>query len=118
MKQRLISPAGLTREHEGRGEETSADRREEKKGWRERARRTGGRAADADWRDWAGSEGLAGDEKKRSPAPDSTLQDGTSRKTAASYSPAGHRSTIGADGLNFSVRDGKRWNPDAIATII
>ena len=24
------------------------------------------------------------------------------------------RSTIGADGLNFSVRNGKRWNPDAI----
>ena len=26
------------------------------------------------------------------------------------------RSTIGVDGLNFSVRNGKRWNPDAIAT--
>ena len=26
------------------------------------------------------------------------------------------RSTIGAAGLNFSVRNGKRWNPDAIAT--
>ena len=26
------------------------------------------------------------------------------------------RSTIGADGLNFSVRNGKRWNPGAIAT--
>ena len=26
------------------------------------------------------------------------------------------RSTIGAVGLNFSVRNGKRWNPDAIAT--
>ena len=26
------------------------------------------------------------------------------------------RSTIGADGLNFSVRNGKRWNPVAIAT--
>ena len=25
-------------------------------------------------------------------------------------------STIGAVGLNFSVRNGKRWNPDAIAT--
>jgi len=25
-------------------------------------------------------------------------------------------STIGVDGLNFSVRDGKRWNPGAIAT--
>ena len=26
------------------------------------------------------------------------------------------RSTIGAVGLNFSVRNGKRWNPDAIVT--
>ncbi len=26
------------------------------------------------------------------------------------------RSTIGADGLNFSVRNGKRWCPVAIAT--
>ena len=25
-------------------------------------------------------------------------------------------STIGAGGLNFSVRDGKRWDPAAIAT--
>ena len=25
-------------------------------------------------------------------------------------------STIGANGLNFSVRDGKRWNPIAIDT--
>ena len=27
-------------------------------------------------------------------------------------------STIGATGLNFSVRDGKRWNPGAITTLI
>ena len=26
------------------------------------------------------------------------------------------RSTIGVIGLNCSVRNGKRWNPDAIAT--
>ena len=26
------------------------------------------------------------------------------------------RSTIGVTGLNFSVRNGKRWNPGAIAT--
>ena len=26
------------------------------------------------------------------------------------------RSTIGVNGLNFSVRNGKRWNPVAIAT--
>ncbi len=28
------------------------------------------------------------------------------------------RSTIGAIGLNFSVRNGKRWIPDAITTLI
>ena len=38
-----------------------------------------------------------------------------SRKTAATYSPT-MRSTIGVSGLNFSVRNGKRWNPAAIAT--
>ncbi len=27
------------------------------------------------------------------------------------------RSTIGAGGLNFSVRNGKRWNPAAIVTL-
>ena len=27
-------------------------------------------------------------------------------------------STIGASGLNFSVRDGKRWDPAAIATFV
>ena len=33
---------------------------------------------------------------------------------AITYSPTLYRSTIGANGLNFSVRDGKRWNPAAI----
>ena len=28
------------------------------------------------------------------------------------------RSTIGVVGLNFSVRNGKRWNPNAITTLI
>ena len=28
------------------------------------------------------------------------------------------RSTIGAGGLNFSVRNGKRWNPAAITALI
>ena len=37
-------------------------------------------------------------------------------KKAATYSPALHCSTIGADGLNFSVRNGKRWDPAAITT--
>ena len=35
---------------------------------------------------------------------------------AASCSPALQRSTIGATGLNFSVRNGKRWDTGAIAT--
>ena len=39
-----------------------------------------------------------------------------SLKMAASYSPALHCSTIGAGGLNFSVRNGKRWDPAAITT--
>ena len=39
-----------------------------------------------------------------------------SLKTAATYSPALRCSTIGASGLNFSVRDGKRWNTGAKAT--
>ena len=38
------------------------------------------------------------------------------QKEAATYSPALHCSTIGAGGLNFSVRDGKRWDPAAITT--
>ena len=41
-----------------------------------------------------------------------------SRKTAATYSPNWYVSTIGVDGLNFSVRNGKRWVPGAIATAI
>ena len=39
----------------------------------------------------------------------------SSKKGAATYSPT-ISSTIGASGLNFSVRDGKRWDPAAIAT--
>ena len=36
-------------------------------------------------------------------------------KAAATYSPT-VRSTIGDARLNFSVRNGKRWSPGAIAT--
>ena len=39
------------------------------------------------------------------------------KKRAVICSPALHCSTIGAAGLNFSVRNGKRWNPGAIATL-
>ena len=35
---------------------------------------------------------------------------------AATYSPTTKCSTIGVNGLNFSVRNGKRWNPIAITT--
>ena len=38
------------------------------------------------------------------------------QKAGSSYSPALHCSTIGADGLNFSVRNGKRWDTAATAT--
>ena len=36
--------------------------------------------------------------------------------SASTYSPTRGGSTIGADGLNFSVRDGKRWITVAIDT--
>ncbi len=39
------------------------------------------------------------------------------KKTAATYSPTLSGSTISAEGLNFSVRNGKRWDPLAITTI-
>ena len=37
-------------------------------------------------------------------------------KEAATYSPTTLCSTIGADRFNFSVRNGKRWDPVAVAT--
>ena len=48
------------------------------------------------------------------PGPEGSRR-GTPEKGAATYSPALRRSTIGAGGLNFSVRDGKRWGTTAIA---
>ena len=41
---------------------------------------------------------------------------GAPRSTAATYSPNWCVSTIGARGLNCSVRYGKRWDPAAKAT--
>ena len=35
---------------------------------------------------------------------------------ATTYFPTAFCSIIGATGLNFSVRNGKRWNPTAITT--
>ena len=58
----------------------------------------------------------AGRTKKTSPG--AVAPRDAQTKTAASYSPALHCSTIGAGGLNFSVRNGKRWDPAAIATFM
>ena len=52
--------------------------------------------------------------KKRGPL--TFLSEDLKRKKAASYSPALHCSTIGVGGLNFSVRNGKRWSPATITT--
>ena len=40
---------------------------------------------------------------------------GALKRLATTYSPT-VCSTIGANGLNFSVRKGKRWSPVAIVT--
>ena len=48
--------------------------------------------------------------KKRNDSFESLLE------VAATYSPTFYCSTIGVNGLNFSVRNGKRWNPIAITT--
>ena len=45
-----------------------------------------------------------------------SLHGSSQKKKAVTYSPALHCSTIGASGLNFSVRNGKRWDTTAIAT--
>ena len=50
---------------------------------------------------------------KRKPPP--SLRTTGTRKSGG-YLLSHLRSTIGAAGLNFSVRDGKRWNPGTIAT--
>lgn len=56
-----------------------------------------------------------GNEGARPPGSKGTGSLSKKGRTAATYSPAG-RSTIGAGGLNFSVRDGKRWDPATVAT--
>ena len=71
------------------------------------------------WRTFRRLEGTKSQEKgrhkKRSPG-DITVLGAPAVKEAATYSPALHCSTIGASGLNFSVRNGKRWDPTAITT--
>ena len=61
----------------------------------------------------AAGDTLAGRAKERGPPAD--VSAGGPCQVAATYSPALVRSTIGAGGLNFSVRDGKRWGPAAVA---
>ena len=61
---------------------------------------------------WMGWMGIY----KKLRAPGSELPGALFIKKAVTYSPALHCSTIGAGRLNFSVRDGKRWDPAAIAT--
>ncbi len=56
----------------------------------------------------------AGHHNEKSPAV--LRPQGSHLKKAATYSPTLHCSTIGASGLNFSVRNGKRWDPAAITT--
>ena len=46
------------------------------------------------------------------------ILDRASKRTAATYSPTWWGSTIGAIGLNFSVRNGKRWDPDAVTAAV
>ena len=62
-----------------------------------------------------GEEREKGKKKKERGFP-ASLQGTSSLKKAATYSPALRCSTIGAPGLNFPVRDGKRWNTGAKAT--
>ena len=69
----------------------------------ERKRSAGGKAA---------GRGLRLVQKKRGSI------SGTPRNGAATYSPTSSCSTIGARGLNFSVRNGKRWCPAAITTLL
>ena len=52
--------------------------------------------------------------KKTSESPKFSLGTLALEKAAMTYSPTTKCSTIGAGGLNFSVRDGKRWNPNAM----
>ena len=56
-------------------------------------------------------------EREQKKSPTVVRQSGT-RRTAATYSPNWWVSTIGVGELNFSVRNGKRWDLTAITTAI
>ena len=80
------------------------------------------------WKTWpppetgTGREWTEDTEKKGGPSRTNRNEPGvagtSSSRTAAAYSPALTGSTIGDGGLNFSVRDGKRWDPASIAAFI
>ena len=53
--------------------------------------------------------------QKREERPDTDVSDLSSQKDGG-YLLSLRTSTIGAIGLNFSVRNGKRWIPNAITT--
>ena len=78
--------------------------------------RTGrdGTGQDVTGQDGTARPGRSGNTQKK----EGGSNESPSRKTAATYSPNWCVSTIGVDGLNFSVRNGKRWVPGAIATAI
>ena len=79
------------------------------------------------WKTWpppetgTGREGTDDTKKKGGPRAHGNepgVAGTSSSRTAAAYSPALTGSTIGDGGLNFSVRDGKRWDPASIAAFI
>ena len=55
---------------------------------------------------------------KKGARPEINVSRSGARRTAAAYSPTWWGSTIGDAGLNFSVRNGKRWIPGSIATAV
>ena len=85
-------------------------------GTRKGCDRTGqdGTGRDRTGQDRTARHGRSGNTQKK----EGGSNESPSRKTAATYSPNWYVSTIGVDGLNFSVRNGKRWVPGAIATAI
>ena len=92
---------------EGQGADTERPRR--RRGAAGPRRRRGGTEG---WEE-EGRRGHGGAKKRR---PCSHLLQGLPRTPAVTYSPTLPGSTIGAGGLNGSVRYGKRWIPAAIAT--
>ena len=60
--------------------------------------------------------GVSGVHKKRFPG--RVFRPGNPKRTAATYSPTWWGSTIGACELNFSVRNGKRWDLTAVTAAV